>query len=161
MHNERPEEIANLLNPAFCGEIIRRCIKKFYEVSEEKFDFALIYLILPIVLHRGTRDKISPYSRKQMHVWLQENQEVRINFNLRAQQLVPFTKEAVIFLMQTNSLVIQEDGKIVIPSYKKMSTKDHSRTEISDIFRKSEIIGRWFANAGTSTTIYTMWGVKP
>ncbi|MEE4577550.1 three component ABC system middle component [Paenibacillus polymyxa] len=159
--SERPEEVANLLNPAFCGEIIRRCIRKYYENTEVPFQYSLIFLILPIVLHRGTREKIQSSTRKQMHVWIQENQKVRIGFAARAKNLVPVTKETLAFLMQLKAIHINKDGSIKITKYKKTNLASHNDGEIADILKKAETIGKWFANAGTTSTIYTMWGVKP
>lgn len=158
---ERPEEIANLLNPAFCGEVIRRSVTKYYQNTDVPFQYPLLYLILPIVLHRATREQFPFSSRKQMHVWLQENQNVRIGFANRAKQLVPITEESVTFLMQLNALLIDNHGNIEVPKYRKLKLKGHNDGEIADIMKKAEIVGKWFANAGTVPTIYTMWGVKP
>lgn len=157
----RPEEIANLLNPAFCGEIIRRSVEKYYDNSDSPFQYPLLYLILPIVLHRYTRDRINPIMRKQMHVWIQENQSVRIGFAERARQLRPVTNESILFLLQLQAANINEDGSVRINKYKRVKIDGHQTGEIADIFKKAEIIGKWFSSAGTTSTIFTMWGVKP
>lgn len=158
---ERPEEIANLLNPAFCGEVIRRSVAKYYQNTSVPFQFPLLYLVLPIVLHRATRGIFPSSSRKQMHVWLQENQNIRIGFAKRARELVPITKESVAFLMQLDALLLDNDGTVRIPKYRKVKLEGHSDGEIADIMSKAEMIGKWFSNSGTVSTIYTMWGVKP
>lgn len=74
----RPTEVANLLNPAFCGEILSNTISSYHSTTHKNFPFALSFLILPIVLHSPTRRTMPP--RKGMHVWLQENPEIKINF---------------------------------------------------------------------------------
>ena len=96
-----------------------------------------------------------------MHVWIQENQKVRIGFADRAKNLVPVTNETIAFLMQLKAMHIDIDGIIKITRHKKVSLANHNYGEIADILKKAEIIGKWFANAGTASTIYTMWGVKP
>ncbi|PPB08836.1 three component ABC system middle component [Brevibacillus laterosporus] len=158
---ERPQEIAYLLNPAFCGEVIRRSTTKYYENTDVPFQYPLLFLILPIVLHRATRDKFPSSSRKQMHVWLQENQSVRIGFASRAKELVPITKESVIFLMQLDALEINNNGNVQVPKYRKVKLDGHTDGEIAEIMNRAEMIGKWFSRAGTVSTIYTMWGVKP
>jgi hypothetical protein len=158
---KRPDEVANLLNPAFCGEIIRRCIKGYQKRTEQTFEYPLLYLILPIVLHRGTRDKINPRSKNKMHTWLQENQDVRIGYANRAKRLVPITREAVQFLICQNALEIDSGGGVIIPSYRRKNIEGHNYGEIADIFKKAEVVGKWFSNSGTTSTIYTMRGVKP
>lgn len=50
--NERTHEIAYLLNPAFCGRILYSSIKAYNEKTRKSFPFPLIYLILPLVLHK-------------------------------------------------------------------------------------------------------------
>ena len=48
---DRSKIVANLLNPAFCGEILRRAIVSYNENEENMlFPFSLLYLILPIIL---------------------------------------------------------------------------------------------------------------
>ena len=45
---DRSKIVANLLNPAFCGEILRRAIVSYNENEENMlFPFSLLYLILP------------------------------------------------------------------------------------------------------------------
>ena len=47
---DRSKIVANLLNPAFCGEILRRAIVSYNENEENMlFPFSLLYLILPII----------------------------------------------------------------------------------------------------------------
>ncbi len=59
---------ANLLNPAFCGEVIRRTIWGYNSNSEnEKIPFSLLSLILPIVLHKDTREKMPLRSSTYFH----------------------------------------------------------------------------------------------
>lgn len=159
--DERPIEIANLLNPAFCGEVLRRCIKKYEKIAERPFPYPLVFLILPIVLHKRTRESIQSTTREQLHVWLQSHQDVRIDFSLRTRELIPIVKETILFLLSVKGLSINRDGGLSIPKYRPESLSEDEGAEITDCYRKAEIVGRWFARAGTPTTIYTMWGVRP
>ena len=162
MHwEERPIEIANLLNPAFCGEILRRCIKSYQKTNSQNFPFPLIFLVLPIVLHRETRERILPRQRQSLHAWLQGHQDLKIGFAERASELVPVTREAIIFLLQSNTIKLDETAGLVNLPSKKVSIKGQEQGEIADCYNKADLVGRWFARAGTITTIYAMWGVKP
>jgi len=49
---ERTNEVAYLLNPAFCGRILYASVKEYENKANQPMPFALIYLILPLVLHR-------------------------------------------------------------------------------------------------------------
>lgn len=156
----RPVEEANLFNPAFCGELLRRAIAYYNATSQSRFPYPLSFLVLPIVLHRQTREAISPNNR-QLHVWLQNNQNVRVGFAERAKSLVPITNEALNFLLQTNSAVIDERANIALLRQPKTINNAYGDEEIRDCFQKAAIVGRWFARAGNAGNIYTMWGVKP
>lgn len=158
----RPLEISNLLNPAFCGEILCRCINNYQQFATFPFPYELAFLTLPIVLHKRTREAISLRQRQLLHPWLQLHPAVKVGFAERATALVPFTREALIFLLQVEAITIDDLGQLAVVSYKKSSSlKVSSNAEIVDCYRKAEVVGKWFAQSGTSATIYTMWGVKP
>lgn len=157
----RPIEEANLLNPAFCGELLRRAIAFYNKNSEDKFPYPLSFLVLPIVLHRNTRESISPTTRDQLHVWLQNNQTVRVGFADRAKSLIPITTEALNFLLQTENIVINDAAGLSLTKGLRAIDENQGDEETRDCYRKAEIVGRWFARAGSAANIYTMWGVKP
>ncbi len=166
---DRPVEVAALLNPAFCGEILRRCIRSYEAAAQRAFPFPLAYLALPIVLHRKTRDQIGLRQRQGLHAWLHNHPDVRVGFAVRARSLVPVTREALAFLLHTQ--VIVTDGHGALASWQGGSQGRHrggpqsrsARTEgeVADCYTKAEVIGRLFARAGTTATIYAMWGVTP
>lgn len=97
-----------------------------------------------------------------MHAWLSAHQDVRVGFAERARQLVPITKEAVTFLLQVGAVTIGEDaGMRPGPFVARRPKAGEFGDEVADCFNKAIVVGRWFARAGTPTTIFTMWGVKP
>jgi hypothetical protein len=157
----RPIEVANLLNPAFCGEIIRRAVKAYESIKPLGFPYPLVFLLLPVVLHRNTRETILPRQRSQFHVWIQNNQHVKIGFAERAKQLVPVTKEAITFLLQLKAVSIDDEANIKASNYHSKNRLSSASSEILDCYKKAEIVGRWFAKTGTTTNVYIMWGVKP
>lgn len=157
----RPIEEAHLLNPAFCGELLRRAIRQYSVFGTSAFPYPLTFLVLPIVLHRQTRELISPNTREQLHVWLQNNQSARVGFAERAARLVPITNESLNFLLQLQVATIDNSAKLRVTTAIKPINSEMGDAEIRDCYRKAEIIGRWFARAGNPANVYTMWGVKP
>lgn len=155
----RPIEVANLLNPAFCGELLRRCFYTYEQYTSGYFPYPLAFLVLPIVLHKKTRELISTRTKDHLDAWLHKHQEVRIGFAERARQLIPITNEALMFLLNSDSLEVSIDAKLVVKNYLPKQIKETD--EVSHCFKKSEIVGKWFARSGNPTTIYTMWGVRP
>ncbi|NJD77043.1 MAG: hypothetical protein FIB08_08105 [Candidatus Methanoperedens sp.] len=158
---ERPITTANLLNPAFCGEIIRRCAKSYSDEIHKPFPFVLTFILLPIVLHKATRESLPRSIRKSLHAWLEENPSVKIGFAARCQQMIPFTKEALAFLLKHKAIKFDEKGNILISSFRKKGMNCIEGGEINECFNKSEFTGKWFAKSGTSYTIYSFWGIKP
>lgn len=155
---ERPNEIATLLNPAFCGEILRRCLKEYEVTSVASMPYPLVFLTLPIVLHPRTRSNISSRQRQPLHTWLQSHQDLKVGFAERARQLVPVTNEALTFLLQVGAVTIEvSSGGLSIGNYRAKGADGDG--EVADCFAKAKIVGRWFAHAGTPTTVYAMWGV--
>lgn len=157
---DRPVEMANLLNPAFCGEVLRRCIGAYEIQAAQPFPYPLIYLVLPIILPGKTRSHISPYQRR-LHAWLHANPEVKVGFADRARSLVPVTREALAFLLLANAVEVDDQGSLSNARHTRRSLSVRIEGDVADCYDKAAIVGRWFARAGTTATIYAMWGVKP
>nr|WP_312579755.1 three component ABC system middle component [Sedimentibacter sp.] len=158
--DNRATEIAYLLNPAFCGRIIYHAIKTYQQESKRPMPFPLVYLILPMVLHRKTRERIK--SITQMQIWIQRNPEMLIGFADRAQSMVPITNEAVEFLMQSGIVTLTNNAELELAQlFKALSTTKYTNDEIKECISKSSSVAKWFAKAGTVETIYVSWGVRP
>ena len=155
---QRPVEIANLLNPAFCGQVIRLCIGAYAQEAAKPFPYPLTFLVLPIVLHSQTRERLGTRQR-QLHTWLQDNEDLKIGFAERTRQLIPISTEAITFLLQIKTISVnQQAGLEVFPARQKVPSQQ-DQTEIANCYRKAGVIGRLFARAGTPSTIYALWGV--
>ncbi len=158
--DKRINEIAFLLNPAFCGRLIYHTILEYQKQAKRAFPFMLTYLILPIILHKKTREFIN--SKTQMHVWLQRYPYLLIGFAMRTKNLVQITNEVIEFLLHCKIISISDSGEInidkILPSSKEKYAVDD---ELSDCINKSKHIARWFAKSGNTETIYIMWGVRP
>lgn len=156
----RTHEIAFLLNPAFCGRVLYSTVKAYNERTHKAFPFPLIYLVLPLVLHKETRSNIN--SRTQLQLWVQRYPQLLIDFPQRARELVPITNESVEFLLQTGKVLLTPNGELEISlTSKTLSKTKFVDNEVSDCLKKAEHIARWFATAGKVETIYIELGVRP
>ena len=159
--DKRSPEVANLLNPAFCAVILYATIAEYQKKAKVGTPFPLLYLILPIVLHQSTRNRIN--SKTNMVVWLQRNPDALVGFPDRTRSLVVFTNEAVEYLLSRQVVTIA-DGSLLIQktlSKSKMDKLAATDSEISDCIQKAAHVGRWFCNMRAEENIYTAWGVKP
>ena len=136
-------------------------VATYMETSKKPFPYPLVFLILPIILHKKTRTSISKTTREQLHVWIRFNQEIKIGLSKRIKDLIPFTKEAMTFLIQMGNLEINSDAGLIVNKYTiRKIPKDYTK-EVDDCLKKSIIVGRWFARSGNPTTIFSMFGVRP
>lgn len=157
--SSRPIEVSNNLNPAFCGEILRRCAFKYQSLSQKYLPITLVYFILPIVLHKETRLAIGN-TRKDLHPWLQEHPQAKVDFAKRVKGFEDITNETLAFLLKELSVEIYTKS-IKIINYKPLQSEKFTSAEIKDCMKKAEKLGQWLANAGTPANIYIMWGVRP
>ena len=159
--NNRSDEIAYLINPAFSASLIYLVIREYSNKSKEGLPFSLIYLILPILLHKKTREIVN--SRSNMVKCIQENQEILVGFSKRANSLIDFTNEAIEFLLSRKVIIFDGDkirasASISLQKFSDIEGKDE---EIKDCFLKAGNLGRWFLNMKTEENVYIAWGVKP
>lgn len=157
----RPPEVANLLNAAFASLVIRSAIKEYAKTEGGGMPLSLTYLILPIVLHRETRESLPRTSRTRLHTWLQGNQMVAIGFATRAQRMVEYSREALLFGLQHGILTANGSARIQVA---KVRLRKYPRAEGSEsgaCLERAELVGRLFAATGDATTILSMWGVRP
>lgn len=164
--DERPTEVANLLNPAFAGALLRLGLDGFSREAQAGMPFELAFLVLPICLHSGTTSRmpVSP-STTPIHAWLQRdsNRDMLISFPERLRSLVPFTREAILFAAQRGVISIADDGLLRAgPSrLRGITAYRNSGVEVREAARRAEFTGRWFALSGTTSTIFTLFGIRP
>jgi len=157
---KRSSEIAYLLNPAFCGRILYSIVNKYNQEASRPFPFVLIYLVLPLLLHKRTRDAID--SRTQMLIWIQRNEKLLVSFAERAKQLVPITNEAIELLLQSNYIRLTAAAELEVnPTTPALSKTKFADDEVRACLSKSEHIARWFARTGKTETIFIALGVRP
>lgn len=159
---DRPIEIANLLNPAFCGAILQRTIRAYNQEEGAGFPYALAFLVLPIVVHAETRLSISTRQRPILLAWLHLHPEAKIAFAERVQSLLPVTNETLTFLLQVMGATLDEQGSLFAKAVEGKQIKTiYEDEKVKDYFDKASYVGRWFARAGTVSTIFAAWGVRP
>lgn len=65
--SKRTPEIANLLNPSFCAILLYSATFEYQKKAKNNsMPFPLLYLVLPIILHKSTRNRVN--SRTNAHV---------------------------------------------------------------------------------------------
>ena len=83
---------------------------------------------------------------------------------LITQRLREITREAILFAAQHEILALTQQGDIVIGRKRQSVTERRTglfTIEARRCVDRAGFIGRWFAAAGTTATIYAAWGVAP
>lgn len=157
----RAPETAHLLNPAFCSIILYQAVFEYEKKARTPFPYTLAYLVLPMVLHKNTRERI--LSRTNMVVWLQTNSDVLIGFAQRAKSLVAYSNEALEFLQLHGIVAFVDEGLSLVKIISKTKQEHFAAMdqEIAECILKARHVGRWFAQMKTVESVYAAWGVKP
>ena len=126
---DRHFELANLMNPAFCGFLILEAVRSYGKTASKGMPLTLIFLVLPIVLYKPTRE-IMPRSTTTMFlVWVQDHPQVRLDLVNHTTNTAPFTRESLRFLMVRHLLDVDDDGALRIGSGELNKTRGLSESD--------------------------------
>lgn len=158
--HQRPREIRNLFNPAFCGLVLARGVEGFTEQVSRPMPFSLTLLILPLCLHKRTREQIKEANRAYFTTILQEHPEIRVDLAKRARSLVPYTMEAFGYLMACGVIEVDDAGCVAIRNNTVRKTIGGSQ-DSKDCQTVARSLGRKLALINDRATIYTTLGIRP
>ena len=158
--NQRPFEIKNLFNPAFCGVILFRALGGYEEGNEAGMPFSLALLVLPLCLHKDTRLVLSENSRGYFLKVIEKNPRLLVGLATRTRQLLPFALEALGFLLERGCFSVTEDGRLRTVD-RKVRKRLTGTDESIACQRIARFVGREFARIGDRGTIYTSLGIRP
>lgn len=162
--SERSVEERSLLNPCFCGMLLWHAARGYRAESERLMSLEECFLVLPAVLHHGTRDALPRNVSTSLAAWMQDNPLVRGRMADRARVLAPYTREALLFaglrgaLGFSRSAIEADEGQKAAMA---AMLRDAASEEVSNCARRATFVGRWFARAGGPSTVLALWGVKP
>ena len=162
--SNRVIEEANLFNPAFCGVLIAQMSDDYAKKAHHAMPFPLAFLSLPIVLHRATRQALPGSTVTSLLPWIQDHREQLVDFATRVQRLRDVTREAVLFAVQHEFLAVDAEAGLSSGSKRKTATERRTglfTDEARECVDAAGFLGRWFAAAGTTPTIFAAWGIAP
>jgi len=158
--DQRPIEIRNLFNPAFCGLVLFRALQGYEEENTRGMPFSLSLLVLPLCLHKDSREVIAASSRSYLLKTAEKNQQIMVGFSERAAQMLPYALEGFGLLMERGCLTVAEDGRIqTVPD--KVRKTIRGTDETVSCQRVARIVGKEFARIADRVTIYTTFGIRP
>lgn len=158
--NQRPIEVRNLFNPAFCGLILYRALAGFQEADARGMPFSMSLLILPLTLQRHSREIIQSGNRNYLLRVMADHPELQVGFAKRCTEVLPFTFEALGVLQNLGTLSVSDDGRLTVIQDGVRKTIVGTQ-ETKSAQRVAIFIGKEFASIGHSSTIYTTMGIRP
>ncbi|MES1937718.1 three component ABC system middle component [Salinisphaera hydrothermalis] len=158
--DQRPFEIRNLFNPAFCGLILFRALYAYEEEDTRGMPFSLSLLVLPLCLHKDSREVIASRPRRYLLKTTEKNQQVMVGFADRVTQMLPYAFEGFGLLMERGCITIADNGRIqTVP--KTVRKAVNGTDETVSCQKVARIVGREFARIADRATIYTTFGIRP
>ena len=163
--DERTGEEQRLLNPSFCSALLWHAARGHRTGSESEpgMPFEEAFLVLPMTLHRETRESLPRTTATSLAVWLNNYPLARARIADRARLLVPFTKEAIRFggvhgllRLSSGALLADQDWRS-----KMAASLNDSNDEVRFCAKRAELVGKWFAKTGNASTVMSFLGVRP
>lgn len=160
--SQRPVEEARLLNPAFLAVLVWACARGYGEEDGNGAPFPLLFVALPVVLHKTTRQCLPRTVRTSLAAWLADHPEAQIRFAERALALAPLVKEGILFGANGQLLQLSSSRLLAAPRPRAMTgfLKEAS-AEVADCVKKAEFVGKWLARSGDYSTVMALWGMTP
>lgn len=158
--SERPTEVAHLFNPAFCATVLAYAARGFSAERAAGLPWLLTFIVLPLVLHRSTREVSPTTKRTKLHTWIERNPSIRVGFAERARSMVPHVREAIMFGTSARLLICDPSGNVFPgPALPKKEIKTNS-VEVQECVRRARTLGAVLANGGAEHTVLAMLGVQ-
>lgn len=158
--DQRPIEIRNLFNPAFCGLVLFRAMQGYEEVDGHGIPFSLSLLVLPLCLHKDSREVIADSPRSYLLKTMEKNPQVQVGFADRVTAMLPYAFEGFGLLMERGCSSVANDGRIqTIPNKVRKSVTGTDETKSCQ--RVARIVGKEFARIADRVTVYTAFGIRP
>lgn len=158
--SNRTPENRTLLNPAFCGEILRNTIKEYENHDSKGLPFTLVFFVLPIILHNDSFKKIRYSTQGQFFSWLDNQVAQTIDLEERIMFLKETTLESIAFLSFFNAVEIK-DGRLKTINFDFSINSQNYSLYMKRYHEIAIQMGRWLSETDSISTIYMMLGVSP
>jgi len=158
--DQRPFELRNLFNPAFCGLVLFRAIHGYEEEDTRGMPFSQSLLVLPLCLHKDSREAIAPSTKSYLMRIMEKQPQIHVGFAERTTAMLPYAFEGLGLLMERGCISVADDGRLqTIPDKVRKSVTGTDETKSCQ--RVARFVGKEFARISDSVTIYTTFGVRP
>jgi len=155
------EEVA-LFNPAFLARILREAAGDYEKESSANIPVPLTFLLVPLVLHKATRDDLPTMASAQMQTWIREHPRHLAQLGTRVVGMRSFVGLAIRFGLH-HGVLTSEDGRIGAGTVKRRPRgySEAESVEVLGCMVAAKFVGRWFARQSDVATLLAIWGLRP
>jgi hypothetical protein len=155
------EELA-LFNPAFLARVLRDAVSDYGSESRQNMPVPVAFLLVPLALHKPTRDDLPTHASSQMQMWIREHPRHMAQLGTRVVGMRSFVGVAIRFGIH-HGVLTSEDGRIGAGSVKRRPRgyNESESIEVRECLRAAKFLGRWFARQPDVATLLALWGLRP
>lgn len=137
-----------------------RALAGFEEDDDRGMPFSLSLLVLPLSLHKDSREVIASSPRSYLLKTAEKNQQIMVGFADRVTQMLPYAFEAFGLLMERGCIAVTDDGRIQTVPKKVRKTVDGTAETVA-CQKVARVVGKEFARIADRATVYTTFGIRP
>ena len=142
------------LNPALIAAIEAAAASEYGD-SRGPMPWMLAFVVVPLVLHRPSREALPRDTRTHLSTWINRNPLLRSGFAARAQSLVPIVREGIRFGTRNEVLTFEKGGLVGA------KLVDSHEEPVQSMLRASRLLGRWLAKTDQPSTVFALMGIQP
>ena len=155
----RSPSIAAMLNPPLVSLLLSAAAWNHQRASNVGLPFEYSFLVVPLVLHKGTRRELPANTNSHITKWIAERPVIQAGFPLRAKSLAPFVREGTRHGLRVGQLRLVEGGRLSGSTARTATLNQGS--ELAELVRSASLVGRWLAKTERPSTTFALFGVTP
>lgn len=148
-----------MLNPALIAAVLAATTEGHKRESGADFPWVMSFIAAPMVLHNGTRRALPTTTRTHLATWVSRNPILHSGFPERASGLVGPVRTGLRFGLSHDVLRVQ--GEALVSNRRRRPRGFQAPTELDEILRKANLVGRWLSKTGSPATVLPLLGVAP
>jgi hypothetical protein len=132
-----------------------------YEEEDARgMPFSLSLLVLPLCLHKDSREVVAGSSRSYLLKITEKNPQIQVGFTDRVTSMLPYAFEGFGLLMERGCISVTIDGRLqTVPDKVRKTVTGTDETKSCQ--RVARIVGKEFARIADRVTVYTTFGIRP
>ena len=154
-------DIYSETNPAFCAVALLAFVDAYSATKKQGPDMPTAYLALPIALSTDLAPSFAGTNKKTgLQMWLQRSPEVQVGLAARVNGTLDIVTQAIRFSAFSQVAVVNQNGRLVAGPHKvKASAVKALSDGPAQAIKRAERLGYWFADAGSTRTVFDIMGL--